>query len=86
VSHFLVAWTAADEIGEEANIEIAKRAIEYTRSAISTAYPMGSGHGPLNHSHMTTPRALPPPTKTNPHPFTSHLIQSDLPLWKSYVC
>jgi hydroxymethylpyrimidine/phosphomethylpyrimidine kinase len=46
---------------------------------------MGSGHGPLNHSHLTTPRALPPPTKSNPHPFVSHLIQSDLPLWKSYV-
>lgn len=46
---------------------------------------MGLGHGPLNHSHLTTLRALPPPTKTNPHPFVSHLIQSDLPLWKSYV-
>jgi len=72
-------------IGVEGNVEIARRAIEYTRSAISTAYPMGSGHGPLNHSHLTTQRALPEPTKSNPHPFVSHLIQSDLELWKSYV-
>lgn len=67
------------------NVEIAKSAIEYTRSAIATAYKMGQGHGPLNHSHLTTRRGLPPPTVTNPHPFVSHLIQSDLPLWKSYV-
>ena len=72
-------------VGVEGNILIAKAAIGYTRSAISTAYPMGSGHGPLNHSHLTTRRALPEPTKSNPHPFVSHLIQSDLPLWKSYV-
>jgi hydroxymethylpyrimidine/phosphomethylpyrimidine kinase len=25
------------------------------------------------------------PTRHNPHPFLSHLIQSDLPLWQSYV-
>ena len=71
--------------GTEGNILIAKTAVEYVRSAISTAYPMGSGHGPLNHSHLTTRRGLPEPTKSNPHPFVSHLIQSDLPLWKSYV-
>jgi len=71
--------------GTEGNIFIAKTAVEYVRSAISTAFPMGSGHGPLNHSHLTTKRALPQPTKSNPHPFVSHLIQSDLPLWKSYV-
>lgn len=74
-----------DEHDAERNIEIAKRAIEYTRSAIATAYKMGEGHGPLNHSHLTTRRALPQPTQTNPHPFVSHLIQSNLPLWKSYV-
>jgi len=25
------------------------------------------------------------PTAHNPHPFLSHLVQSDLPLWRSYV-
>lgn len=69
----------------ERNVKIAKAAIEYTRSAIATAFKMGQGHGPLNHAHMTTRRALPQPTRSNPHPFVSHLIQSNLELWKSYV-
>jgi len=35
-------------------------AIEYTQSAIASAYPLGRGHGPLNHYHLTSRRALPP--------------------------
>nr|XP_019011800.1 phosphomethylpyrimidine kinase [Kwoniella pini CBS 10737]OCF50581.1 phosphomethylpyrimidine kinase [Kwoniella pini CBS 10737] len=65
--------------------EIFKRAISYTQSAIASSFPFGQGHGPLNHAHLSTRRALPPPTKHNPHPFLSHLIQSNLPLWNSYV-
>ncbi|WVQ72676.1 phosphomethylpyrimidine kinase [Cryptococcus sp. DSM 104548] len=69
----------------DAQIAVFKRAIAYTQSAIATAFPFGHGHGPLNHGHLTFSRALPPPTKHNPHPFLTHLVQSDLPLWKSYV-
>nr|XP_018261804.1 phosphomethylpyrimidine kinase [Kwoniella dejecticola CBS 10117]OBR83962.1 phosphomethylpyrimidine kinase [Kwoniella dejecticola CBS 10117] len=60
-------------------------AISYTQSAIASSFPFGQGHGPLNHGHLSVKRALPPPTKHNPHPFLSHLIQSNLPLWNSYV-
>nr|XP_031863834.1 phosphomethylpyrimidine kinase [Kwoniella shandongensis]KAA5530906.1 phosphomethylpyrimidine kinase [Kwoniella shandongensis] len=67
------------------DIEVFKRAISYTQSAIASAFSFGHGHGPLNHAHLTARRALPPPTKHNPHPFLTHLIQSNLPLWKSYV-
>ncbi len=35
-----------------------KRATAYTRSAIASAYPFGKGHGPLNHSHLSSVRAL----------------------------
>lgn len=41
-------------------VSICRTAIEYTRSAISSAFEFGQGHGPLNHSHLTAPRALPP--------------------------
>ncbi|WVQ68615.1 phosphomethylpyrimidine kinase [Kwoniella botswanensis] len=68
-----------------ANLRIFKKAISYTKTAIASSYPFGHGHGPLNHAHLSVKRALPPPTKYNPHPFVSHLIQSNLPLWKSYV-
>ncbi|KAK8854498.1 phosphomethylpyrimidine kinase [Kwoniella newhampshirensis] len=67
------------------DVKILKRAISYTQSAIASAFPFGHGHGPLNHAHLSTRRALPPPTRHNPHPFLTHLIQSNLPLWKSYV-
>ena len=42
------------------NVEITRRAIEYTRTAISTAFAFGKGHGPLNHSHINLARAIPP--------------------------
>lgn len=48
--------------GKERRIsrEGARRAISYTQGAIASAHPLGRGHGPLNHYHMTMPRALPP--------------------------
>lgn len=89
----------------ERDTAVARKAISYVRSAISGAYPLGKGHGPLNHAVLTAPRPLPSyvtsrakscasvhahahlsrPTSANPHPFLTHLIQSDLALWKSYV-
>ncbi|WWC90357.1 phosphomethylpyrimidine kinase [Kwoniella dendrophila CBS 6074] len=83
-----IACTYATESREgpdDWNFRMFKRAIAYTQSAIASATPFGQGHGPLNHSHLSVKRTLPPPTKHNPHPFLSHLIQSNLPLWKSYV-
>ncbi|WVQ95268.1 phosphomethylpyrimidine kinase [Kwoniella sp. CBS 9459] len=78
------ATTGMDKPGDR-NIRMIKTAIAYTQSAIASAFPFGEGHGPLNHSHLSSRRALPPPTKHNPRPFVTHLIQSNLPLWKSYV-
>ncbi|WVQ79760.1 phosphomethylpyrimidine kinase [Cryptococcus sp. DSM 104549] len=82
-----VACAAATVSPDESDADIAifRRAIAYTQSAIAAAFPFGHGHGPLDHAHHTFRRALPPPTKHNPHPFLTHLIQSNLPLWKSYV-
>lgn len=36
-----------------------RRAIAYTQAAIASAPPMGRGHGPLNHGHMSAPRLIP---------------------------
>lgn len=38
---------------------ICERATDYTRGAIRSALPFGKGHGPLNHSHSVTTRAIP---------------------------
>ncbi|OWT38380.1 phosphomethylpyrimidine kinase [Cryptococcus neoformans] len=76
---------SSDAAAAKSLIPIFKRAIGYTQSAIATAFSFGHGHGPLNHGHLMMRRALPSPSKHNPHPFLTHLIQSDLPLWKSYV-
>lgn len=61
------------------------KAIAYTQGAIASAYPLGSGHGPLNHAHLSLPRPLAPPTEANPTPFLSHLIKASPRLWNEYV-
>jgi hydroxymethylpyrimidine/phosphomethylpyrimidine kinase len=43
----------------ERDTAVARKAINYVRSAISGAYPLGKGHGPLNHAVLTAPRPLP---------------------------
>ncbi|KAI0317477.1 Phosphomethylpyrimidine kinase-domain-containing protein [Amylostereum chailletii] len=62
-----------------------KEAATYTHQGIAAAFPVGHGHGPLNHMHPILPRALPQPTPSNPHPFVRFLIQSNAPIWKAYV-
>ena len=39
-------------------IEAVEFAATYTHHGIATAFPIGSGHGPLNHMHTLLPRAL----------------------------
>jgi len=57
----------------------------YTHLAIETAFPIGSGHGPLNHMHPLIIRSVPQPTESNPHPLTRILIESTQDVWKAYV-
>lgn len=39
--------------------EAVQNAVAYTYHGIETAYPMGAGHGPLNHFHSMSPRSIP---------------------------
>ncbi len=39
--------------------ESVKLAAEYTQAAIENAFPLGSGHGPLNHLHNIQQRPVP---------------------------
>ncbi|KZV60533.1 hypothetical protein PENSPDRAFT_659506 [Peniophora sp. CONT] len=57
----------------------------YTHQGIASAFPLGSGHGPLNHMHSVVPRIIPEPTATNPHPFVRMLIMKTKDIWKQYV-
>ncbi|THH23140.1 hypothetical protein EUX98_g8039 [Antrodiella citrinella] len=66
-------------------VEATRLATQYTHIGIETAVPIGSGHGPLNHVHCITPRLIPVPTASNPHPFIRLLIQSNADVWKAYV-
>ncbi|KAL0950195.1 hypothetical protein HGRIS_010187 [Hohenbuehelia grisea] len=78
--------TLAAELGRELPVDEAVRsATAYTHRGIETAYPIGHGHGPLNHLHSITKTYLPVATRTNPYPFTRFLIQSTRTLWKQYV-
>ncbi|KAL5490671.1 THI20 [Sanghuangporus weigelae] len=60
-------------------------ASDYTYAGIKAAFPLGKGHGPLNHMHSFTPRVLPLPSKEDPYPFTRALIRSNADVWKQYV-
>ncbi|KAF9460881.1 Phosphomethylpyrimidine kinase-domain-containing protein [Collybia nuda] len=62
-----------------------QNAVAYTHHGIETAYPIGAGHGPLNHFHSMSPRSIHRPTKDNRHPFTKKLIQGNAGEWKEYV-
>ncbi|KAI0766093.1 Ribokinase-like protein [Trametes elegans] len=66
-------------------VEATRQATSFTHIGIETAFPVGQGHGPLNHLHSILPRIVPPPTASNPHPFTRLLIQSSAKKWKAYV-
>ncbi|KAI0355144.1 hypothetical protein OH77DRAFT_1425197 [Trametes cingulata] len=66
-------------------VEATRQATAFTHVGIETAFPIGKGHGPLNHLHALTQRVIPRPTATNPHPLTRILIQSAAKTWKEYV-
>ncbi|KDQ59785.1 hypothetical protein JAAARDRAFT_33355 [Jaapia argillacea MUCL 33604] len=66
-------------------VEATRIATEYTHLGIETAFPCGGGYGPLNHLHSISLARIPPPTPSNPHPFTRILIQSTSKIWKEYV-
>lgn len=40
--------------------ETIEASIAYVQGAIAAAFPMGAGHGPLNHGHLSMQRPLPP--------------------------
>ncbi|KLO19638.1 hypothetical protein SCHPADRAFT_843111 [Schizopora paradoxa] len=66
-------------------LESVRLAIAYTQTGIENAFPLGHGHGPLNHLHSVQQRQVPLPTSSNPYPFTKALIASHADLWKEYV-
>lgn len=41
-------------------VEAVRQATIFTHVGIETAFPAGSGHGPLNHMHAMIPRIVPP--------------------------
>ncbi|KAI0261730.1 Phosphomethylpyrimidine kinase-domain-containing protein [Gloeopeniophorella convolvens] len=66
-------------------LEAVESAAAYTHHGIARAFPLGSGHGPLNHMHPLLPRAVSEPTAGNPHPLVRLLIRSNADVWRQYV-
>lgn len=69
----------------ESLVEAVKLATMYTHHGIATAFPVGSGHGPLNHMHPLLSRALHRPAPSDPYPLVRTLIRSNADVWKQYV-
>ncbi|KAI0296853.1 hypothetical protein BC826DRAFT_1003347 [Russula brevipes] len=87
VRPFLESKTLACALarGEPRTCEAVKFATLYTHYGIATAFPVGSGHGPLNHMHPLLSRVLPRATPGDPYPLVRTLIRSNADVWKQYV-
>ncbi|KAF9101749.1 hypothetical protein BGX29_005286 [Mortierella sp. GBA35] len=70
--------------GLEAHAAITK-ATDYIQSAIRDGLTVGRGKGCLNHFHHVVPRSIEKPTRYNPHPLTSHLLQACKDDWEKYT-
>ncbi|KAF9550642.1 hypothetical protein EC957_011957 [Mortierella hygrophila] len=70
--------------GLEAHEAITK-ATDYIQSAIRDGLTVGNGKGCLNHFHHVVPRSIEKPTRYNPHPLTSHLLQACKDDWEKYT-
>jgi len=57
----------------------------FTHHGIANSFPVGSGHGPLNHMHPLLPRVLHRPVRSDPYPLVRTLIRSNEDMWKQYV-
>ncbi|KAF9126287.1 hypothetical protein BGW39_006736 [Mortierella sp. 14UC] len=70
--------------GLEAHKAITKAA-DYIQSAIRDGLTVGRGKGCLNHFHHVVPRSIEKPTRYNPHPLTTHLLQACRDDWEKYT-
>ncbi|KAF9907850.1 hypothetical protein EC991_010448 [Linnemannia zychae] len=70
--------------GLEAHEAITK-ATDYIQSAIRDGLTVGKGKGCLNHFHHIVPRSIEKPTRYNPHPLTTHLLQACKEDWEKYT-
>ncbi|KAJ8494986.1 hypothetical protein ONZ51_g1948 [Trametes cubensis] len=61
--------------------EATRQATAFTHVGIETAFPVGHGHGPLNHLHALTQRIIPPVSHFSSAKTYSHAART----WKAYV-
>ncbi|KAF8626388.1 hypothetical protein AX15_005036 [Amanita polypyramis BW_CC] len=66
-------------------VEATKNATKYVHHGIATAPSLGKGNGPLNHLHSFQKIVLHKPTRLNPFPLTTYLIENSAKSWKLYV-
>ncbi|KAJ1932014.1 trifunctional hydroxymethylpyrimidine kinase/phosphomethylpyrimidine kinase/thiaminase, partial [Linderina macrospora] len=66
-------------------LEAVAAGIKYVNQAIQAAYPVGHGHGPVNHAYALTTLSIPPPTIQTPYPFTAYLKANSNGLWDKYI-
>ncbi|KAJ1927256.1 trifunctional hydroxymethylpyrimidine kinase/phosphomethylpyrimidine kinase/thiaminase, partial [Linderina pennispora] len=81
----LSAAIAANLAKDMAPLDAVRYAIKYVNQAIQAAYPVGHGHGPVNHAYALTSLAIPPPTVQTPYPFTAYLKAHSNGLWDKYI-
>ncbi|KAJ1718429.1 trifunctional hydroxymethylpyrimidine kinase/phosphomethylpyrimidine kinase/thiaminase, partial [Coemansia erecta] len=67
------------------DLEAIEHAVRYVHEAICHAYPMGRGHGPVNHRYALHTLEVPRPTPCHPHPFTDYLRAQAGAQWTRYI-
>ncbi|KAI9506968.1 trifunctional hydroxymethylpyrimidine kinase/phosphomethylpyrimidine kinase/thiaminase [Coemansia spiralis] len=81
----LSAAIAANLANGVSHLAAVRQAIRYVNEAIQAAYPIGHGHGPVNHSYALQTTLIPRPTLHQPNPFTEYLKSCSHGLWKKYT-
>ncbi|KAJ1666600.1 trifunctional hydroxymethylpyrimidine kinase/phosphomethylpyrimidine kinase/thiaminase [Coemansia sp. RSA 1646] len=63
-----------------------QQGIRYVNEAMQAAYPVGGGHGPVNHAYALQVTPVPRPTMHSPNPFTDYLKARSATAWTKYIC
>ncbi|KAF9116188.1 hypothetical protein BGX27_004295 [Mortierella sp. AM989] len=81
----LSAAIAANLARGHGAIDAIIRSGTYIQSAIRDGFAVGQGKGCLNHYHHIVPRSIERPTRYNPHPLTTYLLNACSDDWNKYT-
>ncbi|KAJ2399363.1 trifunctional hydroxymethylpyrimidine kinase/phosphomethylpyrimidine kinase/thiaminase [Coemansia sp. RSA 2559] len=81
----LSAAIAANLAKGMSHLGAVQQGVRYVNEAMQAAYPVGGGHGPVNHAYALLVSPIPQPTMHSPNPFTDYLKARSSAAWTKYI-